>query len=77
MCAMLPAVCCRMLLYAAVRCRILTDADGCRYMPFDGNRWNDNKFVSYAEMLDRIRAEFPDLERIEHADKPNDTSKAW
>ena len=56
---------------------MLTDADVCRYMPFDGNRWNDNKFVSYAEMLDRIRAEFPDLERIEHADKPNDPSKAW
>jgi len=47
------------------------------YMPFDGNRWNDTKFVSYAEMLDRIRQRFPELTRLSHADKPNDTSKAW
>jgi len=47
------------------------------YMPFDGNRWNDTKFVSYAEMLDRIRQRFPDLTRLADKDKPNDTSKAW
>ena len=47
------------------------------YMPFDGNRWNDAKFVSYAEMLQSIHQRFPALERIAHADKANDTSKAW
>eukprot|EP00730_Choanoeca_flexa_P002543 TRINITY_DN11086_c0_g2_i1.p1 TRINITY_DN11086_c0_g2~~TRINITY_DN11086_c0_g2_i1.p1 ORF type:complete len:565 (+),score=114.95 TRINITY_DN11086_c0_g2_i1:32-1726(+) len=44
------------------------------YMPFDGNKWNFNKFVSYQEMLDIIRAHFP-LERLQ--DHQNDTSKAW
>lgn len=39
--------------------------------------WNDSKFVSYAEMLERIRQRHPELTRMAHADKPNDTSKAW
>jgi len=47
------------------------------YMPFDGNRWNDNKFVSYAEMLELIRARFPTFQRMVSNDKANDTSKAW
>jgi molybdenum cofactor biosynthesis enzyme MoaA len=29
------------------------------YMPFDGNKWNDRKMVSYAEMLKTIRAAHP------------------
>ncbi len=45
------------------------------YMPFDGNRWDDRKMVPYAEMLEKIRLSFPDLERVE--DAPNDTSKAY
>ena len=32
---------------------------------------------SYAEMLERIRERHPEITRISHADKPNDTSKAW
>ncbi|PNH00092.1 Molybdopterin biosynthesis protein CNX2, partial [Tetrabaena socialis] len=37
------------------------------YMPFDGNVWSDSKMVPYRELLDRIRAAFPDtpLERLD------------
>ncbi|XP_064118994.1 molybdenum cofactor biosynthesis protein 1-like isoform X3 [Macrobrachium nipponense] len=45
------------------------------YMPFDGNKWDDKKMVSYAEMLSTIREVHPDLIKI--LDKPNDTSKAY
>ncbi|KAK8114070.1 molybdenum cofactor biosynthesis protein 1 A, partial [Apiospora kogelbergensis] len=45
------------------------------YMPFDGNRWNKNKMVSYSEMLDRIREKYPTLEKVQ--DHKNDTSKTW
>ncbi|XP_019631081.1 PREDICTED: molybdenum cofactor biosynthesis protein 1-like isoform X1 [Branchiostoma belcheri] len=45
------------------------------YMPFDGNKWNHNKMVTYQEMLDTIRQRWPDLEKMR--DGPNDTSKAY
>lgn len=45
------------------------------YMPFDGNKWNKQKLVSYIEMLDVIRARFPEFRKL--ADSENDTSKAW
>ncbi|KAK7988598.1 hypothetical protein PG989_008913 [Apiospora arundinis] len=45
------------------------------YMPFDGNKWNKNKMVSYSEMLDRIREKYPTLEKVQ--DHKNDTSKTW
>lgn len=45
------------------------------YMPFDGNKWNEGKMFSYAEMLDRIRQAFPDLEKVR--DHKNDTSKTY
>ncbi|PAA57863.1 hypothetical protein BOX15_Mlig002786g1, partial [Macrostomum lignano] len=45
------------------------------YMPFDGNRWSTRKMLPYAEMLDRIRVEFPNIERL--PDEPNHVSKAW
>ncbi|XP_058255882.1 molybdenum cofactor biosynthesis protein 1 isoform X2 [Hemibagrus wyckioides] len=34
------------------------------YMPFDGNKWNFRKMVSYAEMLDRIKQHWPSLEPL-------------
>ncbi|KAE8600253.1 hypothetical protein XENTR_v10013153 [Xenopus tropicalis] len=34
------------------------------YMPFDGNKWNFKKMVSYQEMLDTIRQRWPELERL-------------
>ncbi|OTA59934.1 molybdenum cofactor biosynthesis prote [Hypoxylon sp. EC38] len=45
------------------------------YMPFDGNKWNERKMFSYAEMLDRIRERFPGLEKVR--DHKNDTSKTY
>ncbi|KAL8622867.1 hypothetical protein ACOMHN_026988 [Nucella lapillus] len=45
------------------------------YMPFDGNRWNFKRMVSYQQMLDMIRDRWPQLERL--SDRPNDTSKAY
>ncbi|XP_064412662.1 molybdenum cofactor biosynthesis protein 1 isoform X2 [Latimeria chalumnae] len=34
------------------------------YMPFDGNKWNFKKMVSYREMLDSIQQKWPDLEKL-------------
>lgn len=42
-------------------------------MPFDGNKWNFKKMVSYNDMLDIIKTRWPDIQRIQ--DRPNDTSK--
>ncbi len=44
------------------------------YMPFQGNGWNDELFMPYAEMLERIRSCFP-LER--QADGRTETSKTY
>ncbi|XP_040585537.1 molybdenum cofactor biosynthesis protein 1 isoform X3 [Mesocricetus auratus] len=38
------------------------------YMPFDGNRWNFRKMVSYKEMLDTIRQRWPGLEKLPEED---------
>jgi len=45
------------------------------YMPFGGNKWSENKMLPYSEMLDIIRAEYPDIARLQ--DAHNDTSKTW
>lgn len=45
------------------------------YMPFDGNRWNDAKFVSYATMLEILAKEYGSLERVQ--DGPHDTCKHY
>jgi molybdenum cofactor biosynthesis protein A len=45
------------------------------YMPFDGNGWNDGRFLPYREMIERIEARFPALDRV--PDGPNDTSKTY
>ncbi|XP_059966909.1 molybdenum cofactor biosynthesis protein 1 isoform X1 [Mesoplodon densirostris] len=34
------------------------------YMPFDGNKWNFKKMVSYKEMLDTLRQQWPELEKL-------------
>uniref|UniRef100_A0A8C8VFF1 Radical SAM core domain-containing protein n=1 Tax=Pelusios castaneus TaxID=367368 RepID=A0A8C8VFF1_9SAUR len=34
------------------------------YMPFDGNKWNFKKMVSYKEMLYTVRQRWPDLEKL-------------
>uniref|UniRef100_A0A7S3A0W3 GTP 3',8-cyclase n=1 Tax=Rhodosorus marinus TaxID=101924 RepID=A0A7S3A0W3_9RHOD len=45
------------------------------YMPFDGNRWSDKKFMSYAEAIEKITAEFGALSKV--VDDKNDTSKHY
>ena len=45
------------------------------YMPFDGNKWNTKKMVSYSEMMEIIRSRYTDFQRID--DAPNDTSKGY
>ncbi|OAQ96786.1 hypothetical protein LLEC1_02825, partial [Akanthomyces lecanii] len=45
------------------------------YMPFDGNKWNKRKMLSYDEMLDMIRVKYPTLQKVQ--DHKNDTSKTW
>lgn len=44
------------------------------YMPFDGNIWNDNKFISYRDMLKEIRTKYP---LVKVKDEPNNTSKTY
>ena len=43
------------------------------YMPFDGNKWNSHKMVTYQEMIDEISQRWPGFHRLQ--DGPNDTSK--
>ncbi|KAK2588736.1 hypothetical protein KPH14_001624 [Odynerus spinipes] len=45
------------------------------YMPFDGNKWNENKMVSFDEMKKIIRQSYPNFQALPN--KPNDTSKAY
>lgn len=47
------------------------------YMPFDGNRWNDQKFLSYKEMIEIIKRDFGN-EFLRLPDPtPNETAKTW
>ena len=45
------------------------------YMPFDGNKWNHGKFISYSDMVESILQKYPDLTKIE--DEKNGTSKSF
>ncbi|KAJ5826544.1 hypothetical protein N7447_003307 [Penicillium robsamsonii] len=45
------------------------------YMPFGGNKWNQQKMFSYQEMLSLIREKYPTFEKV--ADHKNDTSKTY
>lgn len=45
------------------------------YMPFDGNKWSEGKMLPYQEMLDIIRARYPELRKVQ--DHKNDTSKTY
>ncbi|CAE1316848.1 MOCS1 [Acanthosepion pharaonis] len=45
------------------------------FMPFDENRWNYDKMVSYKEMMKTITAKWPDIQKLE--DGLSDTSKAF
>lgn len=45
------------------------------YMPFDGNKWSENKMLSFKDMLALIRAKYPNVHRVQ--DHVNDTSKTY
>lgn len=45
------------------------------YMPFDGNKWNFKKMVSYKEMLDTIQQQWPELEKL--PEEESSTAKAF
>lgn len=45
------------------------------YMPFDGNRWTDQKFFSYKEMIERIQAKYPGLHKL--PTEKNETAKTY
>lgn len=45
------------------------------YMPFDGNKWNFKKMVSYQEMLGAIRQRWPELQALPSGD--SETAKAY
>ncbi|CAI5770799.1 cofactor biosynthesis 1 isoform X1 [Podarcis lilfordi] len=46
------------------------------YMPFDGNKWNFRKMVSYKEMLDTIKQKWPELEKVP-CEEASSTAKAY
>jgi molybdenum cofactor biosynthesis protein A len=45
------------------------------FMPFDGNQWNKEKLVSYAEILSQVNAFYSEEMVSRLQDRPNDTSK--
>ncbi|XP_057555578.1 molybdenum cofactor biosynthesis protein 1 isoform X4 [Hippopotamus amphibius kiboko] len=45
------------------------------YMPFDGNKWNFKKMVSYKEMLDTLQQQWPELEKL--PEEESSTAKAF
>lgn len=47
------------------------------FMPFDGNKWNKEKMVSYAEVMSLVNAQFNKNEVLRIEDAPNDTSKNY
>ncbi|KAF9454172.1 molybdenum cofactor biosynthesis prote [Macrolepiota fuliginosa MF-IS2] len=45
------------------------------FMPFTGNKWDKNKMVPSSELLERIRARYPGVQRA--SDEVNDTARSW
>lgn len=45
------------------------------FMPFDGNRWDKEKLVSYAEILSQLNPFYGETRVLRIQDKPNDTAK--
>ena len=45
------------------------------YMPFEGNKWNREKMLSYKEMLGIIQSKYPGLQKV--LDHDNNTSKTY
>lgn len=47
------------------------------FMPFDGNQWNKEKLVSYAEIMEQVENFYSNEKVVRLQDKPNDTSKNY
>jgi cyclic pyranopterin phosphate synthase len=47
------------------------------FMPFDGNKWDMKKMVSYKEIMNVVNASFSEEKVIRIQDAPNDTSKNY
>ncbi|MGV6828411.1 MAG: GTP 3',8-cyclase MoaA [Flavobacteriales bacterium] len=47
------------------------------FMPFDGNKWNVKKLVSYQEIMKQVANSFSKENIIRLKDAPNDTSKNY
>ncbi|WNH10988.1 GTP 3',8-cyclase MoaA [Thalassobellus suaedae] len=47
------------------------------FMPFDGNKWDMSKMVSYAEVMQYVNAAFSETQIERLQDAPNDTSKNY
>lgn len=47
------------------------------FMPFDGNKWNLKKMVSYKTIMEKVHSSFSKTEVIRIKDAPNDTSKNY
>ncbi len=47
------------------------------FMPFDGNKWNKEKMVSYVDIMATINATFEEKKILRIKDAPNDTSKNY
>lgn len=47
------------------------------FMPFDGNKWNIDKTVSYAEIMEMAREVYSEEQLLRLQDAPNDTSKNY
>ena len=47
------------------------------FMPFDGNKWNMSKMVSYKAIMNKVTSTFNENEIIRLQDAPNDTSKNY
>lgn len=45
------------------------------YMPFSGNEWKTKKMISFKQMTDQIKENFPEFKALPNG--PNDTSKAF
>ena len=47
------------------------------FMPFDGNKWDKSKMMSYAEVMEKVNTKFLPEQIIRLQDAKNDTSKNY
>jgi len=47
------------------------------FMPFDGNKWDKGKMVSYADVMNYVNDSFDKNDVLRISDAPNDTSKNY